>query len=255
MTPVHQRNWSEVEWNHQRITLESWEAVYVVGDVHGCLGALERLLRKLEVTDRDLVVFVGDLVRKGPESAGVLERVREAPNFLTVRGNNEQKLLRGEESVPDLGPTEFDQLAAMPVAISWDGGLVVHGGVDPDKGPGEHTAAELQTMRSIDAGDDTADAVDDTADDDYDGADDDTADDGYDGPFWFDEYVGPPRVFFGHTVLERPIDREWAVGLDTGCVYGGRLTAYDLRNDRFVSVESTEREPRPPEKFLRPGPA
>lgn len=52
--------------------------------------------------------------------------------------------------------------------------------------------------------------------------------DGYDGPFWFETYEGPPRVFFGHTVLEEPFEREWTVGLDTGCVYGGTVTAYDV---------------------------
>jgi diadenosine tetraphosphatase ApaH/serine/threonine PP2A family protein phosphatase len=76
---------------------------------------------------------------------------------------------------------------------------------------------------------------------------------GYSGPFWFEGYEGPPRVFFGHTVLERPLETEAAVGLDTGCVYGGELTAYDCTRDRFVSVpaEAAYRQ-RAHEKVLEP---
>ncbi|RLM53003.1 serine/threonine protein phosphatase, partial [Halorubrum sp. Atlit-26R] len=58
----------------------------------------------------------------------------------------------------------------------------------------------------------------------------------YDSPYWYEEYAGPPRVFFGHTVLDEPVVSEWAVGLDTGCVYGGSLTAYDLREETLTAV-------------------
>jgi serine/threonine protein phosphatase 1 len=74
---------------------------------------------------------------------------------------------------------------------------------------------------------------------------------GYDGPFWFDAHDGPPRVFFGHTVLESPVDTEGAIGLDTGCVYGGSLTAYDVSAGEFVSVPSGRtHQSRSAEKFL-----
>ena len=62
---------------------------------------------------------------------------------------------------------------------------------------------------------------------------------GYDGPFWYDNYDGQYRVFFGHTVHDSPIEREHAVGLDTGCVYGGMLTAYDHRHEEYITVDQT----------------
>ncbi|MFC4248680.1 metallophosphoesterase family protein [Natribaculum luteum] len=227
MTTVHPPFDAAVSFEHRRIDLENWADVYVVGDVHGCLEDLETLFSVLELGDDDLVVFVGDLVRKGPQSKAVLEQVRESPRLLSVRGNNEQKVLDGDAAVPALGPTDYRYIESMPVAISWDGGVVVHGGVDPNRPLSAHSSEDLLTMRS-------------------------PAGNGYDGPFWFDAYEGPPRVFFGHTVLERPLEREWAVGLDTGCVYGGSLTAYDVRRERFVSVSTGGHRDRSDEKIVVP---
>jgi len=214
---------------HRRVDADAWDDIYVVGDVHGCRDALERLLARLEPGPGDLVVLVGDLVRKGPDSEGVLDLVGSAPNVLGVRGNNEEKLLRGEASVDALDDADRAFVRSLPVAISWDGGLVVHGGVDPRRPLVEHDVDALQTTRSLAPGG------------------------SYDRPYWFERYEGPPRVFFGHTVLEAPVEREWAVGLDTGCVYGGDLTAYDVRRDRFVSVPAGRPgNDRPASKFVTP---
>jgi len=209
----------------QSVDTAEWERVYVVGDVHGCLDRLEALLDRLDLAADDLLVFVGDLVRKGPDSRAVLELVRDSPNMLSVRGNNEQKFLDGSKSNPEIDPLVGD-IRELPAAIALDGDLVVHGGVDPRRPLAEHSVADLLTTRSVPPGN------------------------GYDGPFWFDRYEGPPRVFFGHTVLEEPVVTDWAVGLDTGCVYGGELTAYDYRADRLVAVPGTEHESRPDRKFL-----
>lgn len=197
---------------HRRLDVDDWADVYVVGDVHGCRRELDALLDRLGVTDEDLVVFVGDLVRKGPDNRGVVDRVREAPNFVSVRGNNEEKLLRGETSLDDLTDEDLAWMASLPVAVSWEGALVVHGGVDPRKPLDAHSVDDLQNTRSLAPGG------------------------SYDPPYWYEEYAGPPRVFFGHTVLDEPVRSEWAVGLDTGCVYGGALTAYDLRAETVTAV-------------------
>ncbi|MGQ3414328.1 metallophosphoesterase family protein [Natrinema sp. LN54] len=214
-----------VSFDHRHIDLENRDDVYVVGDVHGCLDELEALLGTLDLGANDLAVFVGDLVRKGPESKAVLDRVRRSPRLVSVRGNNERKLLEGDASLPALDAVDYQYIESLPTAISWDGGLVVHGGVDPSRPLSGHSGDDVLTMRSPDG-------------------------DGYDGPFWFETYEGPPRVFFGHTVLEEPIEREWAVGLDTGCVYGGDLTAYDVRRDELRSVSGTGHVERPSEKFV-----
>jgi len=201
--------------SHRQIDAAAHDTIYVIGDVHGCRRPLRRLLDELDPGEDDLVVLVGDLVCKGPDSKGVLDLVRSHENVLSVRGNNEEKLLRGEKTLPALDEADLAWLAELPHVISWDQQLVVHGGLHPERSSSELDASSLLTMRSPEGN-------------------------GYDGPFWFDTYSGPPRVYFGHTVVDTPIEREWAVGLDTGCVYGGSLTAYDTTRDRFVSVEPVE---------------
>jgi len=211
---------------HRHIDPDAWENLYVVGDVHGCLPALDRLLSALAVDADDLVLFVGDLVRRGPDSRGVVERIRHAPNMLAVRGNNEEKLLDGRKELPDLDAEHLDWLASLPAAVSWKGHRVVHGGVHPDRALREQTPRALWNRETVE-----------------------------DGGYWWETYRGP-RTFFGHKVLDRPLVGAHAVGLDTGCVYGGALTAFDVRHDRVVSVPGVAHKSSRPAKFLSaPAPA
>jgi len=214
--------------NHRRIEPDRWEEIYVVGDVHGCLPELKGLMDEMSVGPDDLVVFVGDLVRKGPESRGVLEYVMERPNTCTVRGNNEQKLIDGEAELPALSSEHLDYVESLPVIISWDDVAVVHGGIDHRKPLSEHTVDELLNMRSL------------------------APEGGYNRPFWFETRRKYPRVFFGHTVLSEPLETEWAVGLDTGCVHGRGLTAYDYRESRFVELSSTTYVERSSDSIVTP---
>lgn len=205
-----------VDAPHHRVDGDEWDEIYVVGDVHGCRRTLERLLETLASGENDLVVFVGDLVRKGPDSEGVLEIVRSQPNFRTIRGNNEQKLIDGRESVDSLTDDDLAYLESLPAVITWDDVAVVHGGIDHRKPVSDHTLAELLNTRSL------------------------APEGGYERPFWFETRRESPRVFFGHTVLAEPFESEYAVGLDTGCVYGGQLTAYDYRASEMIAVDPPE---------------
>lgn len=203
----------EVESQHMRIDRSRWDDVYVVGDVHGCVGELGRLLRKMEVSEDDLVVFVGDLVRKGPKSGEVLELVRGHDNMVSVRGNHEENVLMGMEPADQLSRQHLDYIDSLPVVVSWGRNLVVHGGIDPEAPLRQNSVTDLQSRRTVE---------------------------GYDhqGRFWFQEYDGEPTVFFGHTVMETPLDTGDALGLDTGCAYGGSLTAYDCADGSFLSVSA-----------------
>ena len=209
----------EIETHHDRIDPNSCGDIYVVGDVHGSRAPLERLLDTLELDSDDRVIFTGDLVRKGPDSPGVIDTVRSDSRFMSVRGNNEQKIIRGDKFPEWLRPGDQSYFESLPVVISFDETLVVHGGIDPRRPLESHTMRELLNMRSPHG-------------------------DGYSGPFWYDDHDGPYRVCFGHTVHQAPVNREHAVALDTGCVHGRILTAYDYRADEFVTInsETTHRE-------------
>ncbi|WP_267640536.1 metallophosphoesterase family protein [Haloarchaeobius amylolyticus] len=217
-----------VSRQHRRVDTEGRD-VYVVGDVHGCLQPLEELLDTLGVDEDDLVVFVGDLVTRGPDSAGVVDLVRNSPNMLSVRGNNEQKVVDGAVDLPALSGRQRQWLASLPVALSWEDVLVVHGGIDPRKPLASHVPEDLLNVGSL-------------------------TDSGYGRPYWWEFYHGPFRVFFGHRVFAAPFVSEHAVGLDTGCVYGNQLSGFDCQTGEAVSVPAPEayRE-RDPDDYIDPG--
>jgi len=197
----------------------------IIGDVHGCSRELEQLLERLHAGPGDNLVFVGDLVNRGPDSTGVLRLVREL-GARSVLGNHEQRLIAArvsraqgktgprlgsslERLMSELSEEDWRQIEAMPLKIDLpEHGLrVVHGGVVPGV-PFEALEPSIVTrIRSI--------------------ADDGTPSEKWGTP-WGARYTGPPHVVFGHNARAVPQLHPDATGLDTGCVYGGRLTALVL---------------------------
>jgi len=198
----------------------------IVGDVHGCLRELRELMNRVGLDADDRLFFVGDLIARGPDTQGVLDWVARS-GAKVVRGNHEQKLIawmdakeRGESAVR-LGPThlalaralgkaQWKMLRAMPL---WHDQpehdvRIVHAGMLPGV-PIEHTdPSVLTTIRGISpSGLPSAERR---------------------GDSWAQRHVGPPHVVFGHNALMHPQFHAWATGIDTGCVYGGFLTALVL---------------------------
>ena len=108
--------------------------LYAIGDVHGCLAELEELLDIIEADHgrrprRDChIVFLGDLIDRGPDSAGVLRRLRlMPPEFATLhflRGNHEEMFVRCLVGSPNLIPTWLEH-GGRACAISY--------GIDPSR--------------------------------------------------------------------------------------------------------------------------
>jgi hypothetical protein len=194
----------------------------IIGDVHGCTGEVESLLERVrfeEGTDR--LVFVGDLLVRGPDTHGILALVRRLGGR-AVRGNHEEKLLAWHHRKKPLGPDhervarqlsddEWRMLDALPLwlDLSEHGARIVHAGVVPGVAVERVPAEALLKMRTLDARGDWSDEAD-------------------AGPLWGEEYTGPPHVVFGHHARAEAQLHPWATGLDTGCVYGGKLTALVL---------------------------
>jgi hypothetical protein len=197
----------------------------IVGDVHGCTGELEELLERTRFAEgADDLVFVGDLVVRGPDSRGALALARRL-GARVVRGNHENKLLGARDGSRPLGPehervasslSEEDWLMieAMPlwVDLPAHGVRVVHAGVIPGVDVEDTPPEALLTMRTLRSRGRWSDEPD-------------------AGPLWGTLYDGPPHVVFGHNARTDPQLHEWATGLDTGCVYGGRLTALVLEEN------------------------
>jgi hypothetical protein len=194
----------------------------IVGDVHGCRAELEALLSLVGfVGDTDKLVLVGDLVVRGPDPRGALA-IAKRLDARVVLGNHEHKLLTardGAKRLPEdhervaaaLSDDEWRFLEVMPLWLDLPehGVRVVHAGVVPGL-PVERTPPEaLLKIRTVDRAGRWSDERD--------GA-----------PLWASRYTGPPHVVFGHNALPEPQLHPWATGIDTGCVYGGRLTAVVL---------------------------
>jgi serine/threonine protein phosphatase 1 len=67
-----------------------------IGDIHGCLGALDALLAAIGPTQEDIVVTVGDYIDRGPDSKGVIERLMELQSqtqLFPLMGNHEEMML------------------------------------------------------------------------------------------------------------------------------------------------------------------
>lgn len=195
----------------------------IVGDVHGCRRELEALLDRIRFSSGDQLVFVGDLIARGPDSLGVLDIARRS-GALIVRGNHEQKLLdwREDEEVV-LGRTHMDVARALR-DVDWSlletssiwldlpdhGARVVHAGVLPGvaiEKQDPHTLMHIRTVGVRGSKKSSAKAQ---------------------GIPWASLYAGPPQIVFGHNALSGLQVHPWATGLDTACVYGGRLTAMVL---------------------------
>jgi diadenosine tetraphosphatase ApaH/serine/threonine PP2A family protein phosphatase len=209
-----------------------------IGDVHGCVRELADLLDACAYAATDTVVFVGDLVAKGPDSRGVLALAREL-SARSVRGNHDHAVLRWREALangaaPADGPRhlrvarelsvdDWSVLIAMPLFLRLHELeiLVVHAGFVPGIALERQEPDLLMNMRTLRA----------------DGSGSRRAEDGV---LWASRWFGPERAIFGHHATAGLQRHPYAVGLDTGCVYGGKLSAYLWPEDRVVSVPARE---------------
>lgn len=213
-----------------------------VGDIHGCHDELVELLARVAPAAGDVVVSVGDVVNKGPAPARCLDLWRER-GYLAVKGNNELKLLgraspilrffaRKDRDVLRRGDL-LRYLRSWPLVIDFPafGVSAVHGGFLPDMAVSAESVAvaqdvipELRWIRKKN-GDWKPIPKDKKRRDDV---------------LWAEKWKGPRFVVYGHTPVREPRFDRMALGLDTGCVYGGSLTAAVWAGGEWstVSVEA-----------------
>ncbi|GAB3438590.1 polynucleotide kinase-phosphatase [Streptomonospora sediminis] len=249
----------------------------IVGDVHGCRAELEELLAALGYTvERDdrgravgahhpegrTAVFVGDLVDRGPDTPGVLRLAMgmvAAGDALCVAGNHEDKLVRalkGRKVQVRHGLAEsLQQLDTEPAdfrdrVLEFCGGLLSHYVLDDGRLVVAHAGLKEEyhgrasgRVRSFALYGETTGETDE-----------------FGLPVrhpWAREYRGRAAVVYGHVPTPEP---EWinnTICLDTGCVFGGRLTAlrYPERELAAVAAHSTHFESARPFPAAAQGPA
>lgn len=237
----------------------------IIGDVHGCSAELESLLGKLGYEDGvhpegRTAVFVGDLVDRGPDSPGVLRRVMamvKSGNALCVSGNHENKFgryLRGRtvqhthglaETVAQMDGESEEFRAEVREFVDGlishyvlDGGklVVCHAGL-PEKYHGR-TSGRVRSHALY--GDTTGET------------------DEFGLPVrypWAEDYRGRAAVVYGHTPVPEATWLNNTVCLDTGAVFGGKLTAlrWPERELTDVPAERVWYEPTRPLRTDAPG--
>ncbi|MFG1886601.1 polynucleotide kinase-phosphatase [Micromonospora sp. NPDC049051] len=246
----------------------------IVGDVHGCRAELETLLlrlgwelrrdergRPVDATHPSgrTAVFVGDLVDRGPDSPGVLRLVMgmvAAGHAICVPGNHEQKLLRrlrGQNVRLTYGLAEtMEQLAAEPDAFvagvaTFIDGLTSHYVLDGGRLVVAHAGLK-EAYQGRASGRVRAFAL-------YGETTGETDEYGLPVRYpWAQDYRGSATVVYGHTPTPTPTWVNNTICIDTGCVFGGRLTALRYPERELVSVPA-EREWYAPSRPLTAAPS
>jgi protein phosphatase len=237
----------------------------IVGDIHGCASELETLLGKLGYVDGvhpegRTAVFVGDLVDRGPDSPGVLRRVMSmvgSGNALCVPGNHENKLgryLKGRqvqhthglaETIEQMDAESEEFRASVREFVDGlvshyvlDGGrlVVCHAGL-PEKYHGR-TSGRVRSHALY--GDTTGET------------------DEFGLPVrypWAEDYRGRAAVVYGHTPVPNATWLNNTICLDTGAVFGGKLSALRWPERELVDVpaERVWYEPAKPLATEAPG--
>ncbi len=267
-------------WNNRRDQRGPFD---IIGDVHGCCDELERLLGELGyriVEQRDggfpdggplyahpegrTAVFVGDLVDRGPRILDTIRLVRnmvEAGSAHCVPGNHEMKLvrkLRGRDvqithgldrSLAELDalPDERRKAAAGEVVRFLDS-LVSHYVYDDGKLVVAH-AGMKEEMQGRGSGKVRDFAL-------YGETTGETDEFGLPVRWnWAAEYRGRAIVVYGHTPVPEPQWLNRTINVDTGCVFGGRLTAMRYPEKELVSVPAATTYAEPARPFLPEGEA
>jgi serine/threonine protein phosphatase 1 len=219
--------------------------VYAVGDIHGRLDLLDRLLAQITAYEaarpspRTLLVFLGDYIDRGPDSRGVIERLLhglpQGAEARFLRGNHEWMMLRclaapgyfpnwgmngGWETLESYGVSgrlasdtremvsqlavelpdaHLDFLQGLETSLTVGDYFFVHAGVRPGVALDQQAEQDLLFIRE---------------------------------PFLSHDGAFGKIVVHGHTPVREPEIRENRIGIDTGAVFTGRLTALRLEEDR-----------------------
>lgn len=221
------------------------QRIIVISDIHGCLIELEDILHDINYSSKDRLILAGDLIDRGPDTLGVVQYAMELQCDV-IAGNHEEKFIRyrryqklvssgqinknpmakpqvtREKEWSSLGDKEFEWLSTLPFFIRFNSGnkdwIVVHGGLEIARPVEEQKPSQICRVQLLDENGNYISSR-------LNNGDDDTN-------YWAKRWDKPENVVYGHHVhsLKDPrIDRNpnggSCYGIDTGCVFGGVMTA------------------------------
>lgn len=205
------------------------DKIFAIGDIHGCLNKLQRLINKLPVNNEiDILVFIGDYIDRGGFSKEVIDYVIELhdkfKNIIFLSGNHEQMFINylagteeemylhngGRATLISYGISPASSPAERKAAIpanhlnffrsllpyyETDAYIFVHAGLMPGLSLQQQTIHDLLWIRQ---------------------------------EFISSDYDFGKRIIFGHTPLKSPLIESNKIGIDTGAFSGGKLTCVEL---------------------------
>ena len=252
-------------WNNRRSEHGPFD---IIGDVHGCYDELVELLRKLGYSEQPggpwthsegrKLIFVGDLVDRGPKIPEVVRLAMEsvkAGTAFCVPGNHDVKFMRSvwgkdvqikhglAESLRQFAVYEESYRGFSRVAAEFIDSLVSHYVFDEGKLVVAH-AGMKESMQGRGSGKVREFAL-------FGETTGETDEFGLPIRYnWAAEYRGQAMVVYGHTPVPEP---EWlnrTINIDTGCVFGGKLTALRYPEREIVSVAAEHTYCEPARPFL-----
>ena len=210
---------------------------WAISDIHGCYKTFLNLAAILDSKGWDKLVFLGDYIDRGTDSRAVIDIIREYQNdygdaIVVLKGNHEDMCLHRYnhyhnkwdrqlgnawayngaketlESFDGLIPTEYlDWMRELPVRYEDDNAHYVHAGFYPNVRIGDQLEYDMLWIRN---------------------------------EFLISDYDFGKPVIHGHTAFKEPQFTDNRISLDTGCVYGGKLTAYCIETGEIVEVINAE---------------
>lgn len=219
--------------------------LFAIGDIHGCPDELSVILREIKPASGDTVIFVGDYVDRGPSARDVLEFLIELEKtseaeFVFLKGNHEDMMCSflgmpggyGESFLFNGGAATLDSygvaennlheardhipehhlafLRRLAVSYYRPPYLFVHAGIVPARELEEQRAEDMLWIRQ---------------------------------EFIFSKHRLDATVVFGHTPMRAVmVDLPYKLGIDTGLVYGGKLTCIELTEGVLYQVGRKSRE-------------
>lgn len=205
---------------------------FIIGDIHGCLDMLKALMNKIDWDpQKDDLIFLGDYIDRGRNSKGVVDYIIElnkiSRNIQCLMGNHEELFLNyinGNDEGTFLynggvstlnsyyqnGNREINQdhisfYKSLLFMIELDDYYIVHAGFKPGVDIKDQSTKDTLWIRE---------------------------------PFIFSDYDFGKRVIFGHTPFSSPLIMDNKIGLDTGAVFGNKLTCLEIPAMKFYSVEA-----------------